>query len=363
MLLSSHGDEFNAGQFRIPLLISISAGGGCWLWGVGRALKPADPIGLNRLRNVSEVSGFPLVAVIGPTGSGKSELALGIARELDGEIVNCDSLQVYRHLDIGTAKLFPEERGGIPHHLLDILNPDEVFTAGEYARVARPVLRDIAGRGRLPIVVGGTGFYLRALIEGLFPGPTRNETLRRRLARREANHPGWLHGLLGRCDPPSAGRIHVTDVQKLIRAVEVLLATRRPLSSWFAEPRDALEGFRVLKLGLDPPRAALYERLDARCARMFEGGLLEEVRRILAMGYPPDSKALNSHGYRQAVQLILGKMETGEALNDARRDTRRYAKRQWTWFRREADVHWLRGFGEEWELQQEALRKIRQFKS
>ncbi len=310
---------------------------------------------------MSEASGSPLVAVVGPTGSGKSELALGIAKELDGEIVNCDSLQVYRHLDIGTAKLLSHERRGIPHHLLDILNPDQVFGAGEYARMARPLLRDIAGRGRLPVIAGGTGFYLRALLEGLFPGPARSETLRRRLARREAKHAGWLHRLLARYDPTSAARIHATDVQKLIRAVEVLIETRRPLSSWFAEPRDALEGFRVLKIGLDPPRATLYERLDARCARMFEGGLLEEVRRVLEMGYPPESKGLQSHGYRQAVRMIQGKMDPGEALNSACRDTRRYAKRQWTWFRRDPDVHWLRGFGEEPELLKEALKEIQRF--
>lgn len=304
-----------------------------------------------------------LVAVVGPTGSGKSELALGIATELDGEIVNCDSLQVYRYLDIGTAKLLPHERRGIPHHLLDILNPDQGFAAGEYARVARPVLNDIAARGRLPVVAGGTGFYLRALLDGLFPGPSRNETLRRRLARREASHPGWLHRLLAKFDAVSAARIHASDVQKLIRAVEVLLQTRRPLSSWFAEPRDALEGFRVVKIGLDPPREALYERLDTRCAHMFEGGLLDEVRRVLEMGYPPESKALQSHGYRQAVQMIQGKLEPDEALHYARRDTRRYAKRQWTWFRGDAGVQWLTGFGEEPELLGRALEKIREIKT
>lgn len=304
---------------------------------------------------------MPLVAVIGPTGSGKSELALNIAAELDGEIVNCDSLQIYRYLDIGTAKVLPHERRGIPHHLLDLLNPDEVFAAGEYARVARPLLREIAARGRLPVVAGGAGFYLRALIDGLFPGPTRSDKLRRRLARRERNRPGWLHGLLARYDPPSAERIHATDVQKLIRAAEVLLETKRPLSSWFAEPRDALEGFRVLKIGLDPPRTALYERLDARCARMFEGGLLDEVRRVMEMGFPPDSKALQSHGYRQAVQVIEGTLDLKKALYLAQRDTRRYAKRQWTWFRRDQEVRWLRGFGDDPEVLEGALKEVRGF--
>jgi tRNA dimethylallyltransferase len=302
-----------------------------------------------------------LVAVVGPTGAGKSELALRIAGDFDGEVVNCDSLQVYRHLDIGTAKLLPGERRGIPHHLLDILNPDQVFTAGEYARAARPVVEEIAGRGRLPVVVGGTGFYLRALLEGLFPGPTRNETLRRRLARREAWRPGWLHRMLVRFDPASAARIHPGDVQKLIRAVEVLLATRRPLSSWFADGRDALQGFRVLKLGLDPPRAALYERLDERCARMFDAGLVEEVRGILALGYPKESKALEAHGYRQAVQVIAGDLDLAEALYHARRNTRRYAKRQLTWFRRDPEVRWLRGFGGDAPVQESARAEVSDF--
>ncbi|HOQ44282.1 MAG TPA: tRNA (adenosine(37)-N6)-dimethylallyltransferase MiaA [Bryobacteraceae bacterium] len=310
---------------------------------------------------MGEGTAIPLVAIVGPTGSGKSELALNIAAELDGEIVNCDSLQVYRYLDIGTAKVLPHERRGIPHHLLDLLNPDEVFAAGEYARLARPLLREIAARGRLPVVAGGAGFYLSALIDGLFPGPTRSDKLRRRLARRERNHPGWLHRLLARYDPPSAGRIHATDVQKLIRAVEVLLETRRPLSSWFAEPRDALEGFRVLKIGLDPPRDALYERLNARCARMFESGLLDEVRRVLDMGYPPDSKALQSHGYRQAVQVLEGTLDLKKALYIAQRDTRRYAKRQWTWFRRDQEIRWLRGFGDDPEVLEGALKEVREF--
>jgi tRNA dimethylallyltransferase len=302
-----------------------------------------------------------LVAVVGPTGAGKSELALRIAAEFDGEVVNCDSLQLYRYLDVGTAKLLPPERRGIPHHLLDLLDPDQVFTAGEYARVARPVLREIAARGRLPVVAGGTGFYLRALLDGLFPGPTGDERLRGRLMRRETRHPGWLHRMLLRFDPASAARIHRGDAQKLVRAVEVLLATRRTLSSWFGDGRDALAGFRVCKLGLDPPRAALYERLDERCQRMFDRGLVEEVRRVLAMGFPPESKALEAHGYRQAVQVIAGELDLAEALYHARRNTRRYAKRQWTWFRRDPEVHWLRGFGSDTPVQALALAELREF--
>jgi tRNA dimethylallyltransferase len=301
-----------------------------------------------------------LVAVVGPTGAGKSELALRIAQEFDGEIVNCDSLQIYRHLDIGTAKLPPEQRRGIPHHLIDIAEPDEVFSAGEYARRARQVLREIAARGRLPVVCGGTGFYLRALLEGLFPGPERDEALRQRLAAREARRPGLLHRLLRRLDPVSAGRIHPSDKQKLIRAVEVCLLLGRPLSEAFALGREPLEGFRVLKIGLDPPREALYQKLNERCRKMFESGLVEETRRILELGYAADVKPLHSHGYRQAVQVLRGELTYEQALYYAQRDTRRYAKRQWTWFRRESGVVWFRGFGEDPAIQAAVLGRVRQ---
>jgi len=303
-----------------------------------------------------------LVAVLGPTGSGKSELALDLAERFHGEIVNCDSLQVYRYLDIGTAKLPPGERRGVPHHLIDIVDPSRVFTAGEYARLARQALGEITARGVLPILAGGTGFYLRALLDGLFPGPERNDRLRARLARRESRHPGWLHRLLARFDPQAAGRIPSADVQKLIRAVEVLLVTRKPVSEWFSEQgRDPLRGYRVLKLGLDPPRAALYERLNARCAGMFTGGLVEEVRGVLARGIPPDAKALEAHGYRQALQVIQGKMQLDEAVALAQRNTRHYAKRQWTWFRRDPEIRWLAGFGGDPAVVNEAISLTEEF--
>jgi tRNA dimethylallyltransferase len=310
---------------------------------------------------VSESGAAALVAVVGPTGSGKSDLALHLAEACGGEIVNCDSLQVYRHFDIGTAKVLPDERRGIPHHLIDVLDPDEIFTAGEYARRARAVLEEITGRGRLPVVAGGTGLYLRACLEGLFAGPPRDEPLRLRLAERQARRPGSLHRLLTRFDPPAAARIHAGDVQKLIRALEVCLVTRRPLSSWFAERRERLEGYRVLRLGLDPPREALYRRLDERCSRMFDSGLVDEVRRILALGYAPTIKPLESHGYRQALQVLQGELVIEEALSCARRNTRRYAKRQWTWFRREPGIVWLRGFGEDPGVREAAVRSVAEF--
>ncbi len=303
----------------------------------------------------------PLVAITGPTGSGKSDTALRVAEEFDGEVINCDSLQVYRHFDIGTAKLTPEERRGITHHLIDIVDPDEPFTAGEYARRARAALAEVSSRGRLPVVAGGTGFYLRALLEGLFSGPSRNEELRKRLLAREAKRPGSLHRLLRRFDPASAERIHSRDVHKVVRAVEVCLLSRRPISVVFAEGRNRLEGYRALKIGLTPPRDELYRRVDLRCQKMFEAGLVEEVRRILSLGFPPDSKPLESHGYRQALQYIRGDLSLNEAVFHAQKNTRRYAKRQWTWFRQERDLEWFPGFGDQPSVQEAVLERIRAF--
>jgi tRNA dimethylallyltransferase len=303
----------------------------------------------------------PLVAVVGPTGSGKSELALDIAQRFHGEIINADSLQVYRHFDIGTAKLQPAERRGIPHHLIDIVEPDQVFTAGEFARQAREAISGISSRGRLPILAGGTGFYLRALLDGLFEGPERDQTLRDRLALREKRRPGSLHRLLRRFDAASAGRIHANDVPKVTRALEVCLLTRRPVSELFRQGRDALQGYRTLKLGLLPDRDELYRRLDVRCARMFEGGLIEEARHILALGFADTCKPFESHGYRQSLQFIRGELGLRDAVFYAQRNTRHYAKRQITWFRRERDLEWLRGFGGEDAMRESALVRVQEF--
>ena len=291
------------------------------------------------------VTDLPLIAVAGPTGSGKSDLAIAIAQEFCGEVVNCDSLQVYRYFDIGTAKLPLAERGSVPHHLIDILNPDEVFTAGEFARRARETIAEISGRGRLPIVAGGTGFYLRALIDGLFEGPERDDGLRARLAAREAKRPGSLHKLLGRLDKAAARKIHANDVPKVTRALEVCLLTRRPVTELHQEGRDALQGYRVLKLALGPNRDALYERLDARCAAMFSCGLIEEVKEILERGYAETCKPFESHGYKQTLQLLRGELSLHNAIFYAQRNTRNYAKRQMTWFRREQGAEWISGFG------------------
>jgi tRNA dimethylallyltransferase len=303
----------------------------------------------------------PMVAVAGPTGSGKSDLALAIAERFGGEVVNCDSLQVYRYFNIGTAKLPVEERRGIPHHLMDVFNPDELFTAGEYARMARETVAGITARGHLPIVVGGTGFYLRALLDGLFEGPSRDQPLRDRLAARETRRPGSLHRLLTRFDAEAARKIHANDVPKVTRALEVCLVTRRPVSELFREGRDALRGYRTLKLGLFPDRDALYDRLNERCARMFECGLVEEVRHILSLGYAESCKPFESHGYKQTLQLLRGELNLRDAIFYAQRNTRNYAKRQVTWFRREQGLEWLKDFGDADVVREHTMMRVTDF--
>jgi len=300
-----------------------------------------------------------LPIVLGPTGSGKSELAIHIALAVSGEVVNCDSLQIYRRFDIGTAKLPLAERRGVPHHLIDIVDPADVFTAGAYAQAARAILSQIAQRGHVPIVVGGTGFYLRALLDGLFPGPTRDQPLRDRLDRRETGRPGSLHRLLSRLDPQAAARIHSNDRPKLIRALEVRLLRGKPISAMFQEGRDPLTGFRPVKIGLSPPRDLLYERLNARAVRIFHSGLIEEVRAILASGVPPDAKPFESLGYSQALDVLQGRLTEQEAIASTQQQTRCYAKRQTTWFRKEHGVHWIEGFGDDPVIQQQILSIIR----
>ena len=302
-----------------------------------------------------------VIAILGPTGSGKSNLALCVAAEFSGEVVNCDSLQIYRYFDIGTAKLPAGQRHGIPHHLIDILDPDQLFTAGEYARTARGVLAEISGHGRLPVVVGGTGFYLRALFDGLFSGPERDQALRDRLAERERRRPGSIHRLLRRFDPQAARRIHPNDVPKLTRALEVCLLTRRPVTEIYQEGRDDLHGYETLKIGLSPPREPLYARLDQRAEHMFQTGLIEEVRGILTRGFTASAKPFESHGYRQAIQLLNGELNLAQAVYYAQRNTRRYAKRQMTWFRQEPGIEWFTGFGDEPQTQQAVIDRVRAF--
>ena len=299
-----------------------------------------------------------LPVIVGPTGSGKSDLALHMASDLGGEIVNCDSLQVYRGFDIGTAKVPAAQRRGIPHHLIDAIGPGQLFTAGDYARLAEAALREIAGRGRIPVLAGGTGFYLRALLDGLFPGPSRDETLRTRLERREEIRAGSLHRILKRLDPAAAARIHPNDKNKTMRALEVRLIEGRPLTSLFERGRAPLTGFRPIKLGLDPPRELLYSRLNARASTIFERGLVDEVRRLLVAGVARGAKPFESLGYKQALQVVEGSLTLEQALESAQLETRRYAKRQITWFRKEHDVHRLPGFGDDPRMQAAALALV-----
>jgi tRNA dimethylallyltransferase len=278
-----------------------------------------------------------------------------MASDLGGEIVNCDSLQVYRGFDIGTAKVPAAQRRGIPHHLIDAIEPGQLFTAGDYARLAEAALREIAGRGRIPVLAGGTGFYLRALLDGLFPGPSRDETLRTRLERREEIRAGSLHRILKRLDPAAAARIHPNDKNKTMRALEVRLIEGRPLTSLFERGRAPLTGFRPIKLGLDPPRELLYSRLNARASTIFERGLVDEVRRLLVAGVARGAKPFESLGYKQALQVVEGSLTREQALESTQLETRRYAKRQITWFRKEQGMHWLPGFGDDSRAQAEAL--------
>jgi tRNA dimethylallyltransferase len=313
-----------------------------------------------RTANGGFAAGEPLaVLLLGPTGSGKTALSLALGERFNGEIVSCDSVAVYRGMDLGAAKPTQEERARLPHHLINVADPDQPFTAGEYSRQARAALREIASRGRLPIVTGGTGLYLRALTEGLFAAPQRQHELRARLEgsldrSRQKGAENWLHRLLRRLDPASAERIHANDTPKLIRAIELCLTARKPLSQMLADQekaRDPLIGFRLLRIGLNPPRQALphreglYDRLNRRAAAMFSAGLVEETR-ALHDRYGP-VKALDSLGYRQALTVLNGKESLPHAVAAAQQGHRNYAKRQLTWFRREPEVHWIEGFGDE----------------
>ncbi|MGA9416897.1 MAG: tRNA (adenosine(37)-N6)-dimethylallyltransferase MiaA [Terriglobales bacterium] len=314
-----------------------------------------------------------VVAVLGPTASGKTALALAIARRFHGEIVNCDSVAMYREFEIGTAKPSAAERAEIPHHLLDCVDPLADVSAGEYARQARQILSEIAQREipshaadrseneqqrRLPIVSGGTGLYLRALLEGLFPGPQRSEDLRSKLrARAGKRGAGHLHRILRRLDAAAADRIHANDIPKVIRAIEVCLTSRRNMTELWQQGREPLRGFRILRLGLNPEREALYARINQRAAKMFDEGLIAETERLVAK-YGDQARPLVSLGYKQAVQFLRGEIDRKSVLAAAQQAHRNYAKRQITWFRREPDVHRLAGFGDDLAIQAEAIALV-----
>ncbi len=299
---------------------------------------------------------LPLVAVIGPTASGKSALGVWLAERLGGEVVACDSTQLYRGFDIGTAKPSASERRGIPHHLIDILGPEEEATAGGYRQSALSILKDLRRRDRLPVFTVGTGLYLRALLEGLAEVPQRSEELRARLrASAEEHSPGYLHRLLERLDPEAAGKIAPADEQKLLRAIEVCVLARKPISEVHRAGRVPLEGWRVLKIGLIPPREKLNERIHSRTNAMLERGWLLETRALLASGLGQEAKPFDFIGYRELRGVVQEKISLAEAREAIQQATRRYAKRQITWFRKESGVRWFPGFGDDPGVQAGAI--------
>jgi tRNA dimethylallyltransferase len=306
---------------------------------------------------------YPLVAIVGPTASGKSELGLDLAQRFSGEIVNYDSVQIFRHMNIGTAKPTPEERQRVPHHMIDVREPIDVFTAGDYQREARFVIGQIRERQNVPILIGGTGLYLRALTEGLFNGPARSLYWRNRLEmigeRKGLTH---LHRLLSRLDPPAALRIAERDRPKIIRALEVRLETGKALTEHLSrEPRQPLTGFNTIYVGLNPSRADLYRRIDERVQRMFAMGLVDEVRQLLANGIPRSAKAFEAIGYRHVLADLDSCIDREETIRIIQRDTRRYAKRQMTWFRNQPNVTWFDGPGDDEEIKNRARQFVQPF--
>ena len=297
----------------------------------------------------------PLVVILGPTASGKSSLAIRLAQQLDGEILVCDSTQVYRHFDIGTAKVPLAERQGIAHRLIDLVEPKEIFTAGEYRRQALMVLTEVSQRGKLPILTAGTGLYLRALLEGLADAPERSEELRARLrAKAQLHGADYLHRTLARLDPENARRISPRDTQKVIRAIEMRILAGKPVAEIHRAGRNSLEGYQVQKIGLSPPRAALYARIDARTVAMLGDGWLDEVRK-LSSSVPPDAKPFQFIGYPELLAHLAGRLTIEAAIKKIQLATRQFAKRQLTWFRKEPSVHWLPGFGDDPEVGAAAL--------
>ena len=304
---------------------------------------------------------LPLVAVVGPTASGKSALGAWLAEQFGGEVLACDSTQLYCGFDIGTAKPGSAERRGIPHHLIDVLTPTDEATAGGYRQLALTVLENLRSRGRLPILTVGTGLYLRALLEGLADVPQRSEELRIRLrASAEAHAPGHLHRILARLDPEAAGKIAAADEQKLIRAIEVCVLARRPVSEVHRAGRSPLAGWRALKIGLKPPREVLYERIQARTEAMLQHGWMEEVRGLMASGLPENAKPFDFIGYRELREVLRGEKNLEEVRSAIQRATRRYSKRQLTWFRKDPGVRWFAGFGDDLQLQREVFAWLSQ---
>src|SRR5213593_3160378 len=287
------------------------------------------------------------LAVVGPTATGKSALALALAERYDGEIINCDSTAVYRGFDIGTDKIAPADRRGIPHHLIDIVDPTDEYTAAQYARDAAAIIRDVHARGRLPVLAGGTGFYFRALTRGLFPGPGRNPGLRQRLESiAERRGVAFLHRLLRKIDPGSARRIQPRDLKRLVRALEVFFLTGRPLTAHFADTASPIADLEVLAVGLRLPAARISERVTRRVDQQFARGLLDEIRTLLARGIPEDARPFGGLVYRQALEHLHGVRDEPSTRALIAQENRRYARRQLIWFRKEPNLRWFDGPGE-----------------
>jgi len=301
-----------------------------------------------------------VVAIVGPTASGKSTLAIEVALRLNGEIINCDSVQVYKEIEIATAKVPLAERKGIPHHLIDFVSPMVNYTAGEWAREAAQVIEEIQDRGKMPLLVGGTGFYLRALRRPFFTSPQTDASLRERITQvRERRGPEYLHRLLKRVDPLAALRFFPRDWPRVQRALEVRLQTGRSITEQLDERPEPHESTRRLRiLALTPPRKELYQRINQRTERHFAAGLVDEVKTLLDKGVPAHSNALGAHGYRRVVEFLQSRRTLESAIEQTSLDVRHYAKRQLTWFRHEADVEWIPGFGEENEVLGSVLERL-----
>jgi tRNA dimethylallyltransferase len=301
-----------------------------------------------------------IIAIVGPTASGKSELGIALALRLNGEIVNCDSVQVYREIQIATAKVPVQERRGVPHHLIDFVSPGKTFTAADWARAAIQKIEEIESQGRRPLLVGGTGFYLRALRQPFFPSPATDEELRARLTRiRQRRRPEHLHRILRRLDPTEANKLNPHDWPRVQRAIEFYLQTREPISRQKRlRPQPPALARRIRIIALNPPRAELYARINKRTENHFAEGLVEEVRRLLNEDVPPNSSALGAHGYRRVVEFLNGERDLASAVEQTKLDVRHYAKRQVTWFRREPGVEWIEGFGDHAEVQQRVFERL-----
>ena len=300
-----------------------------------------------------------LVAIVGPTATGKSALGIAIARQFGGEVVACDSTAVYRGFDIGTDKVPVAEQHGIPHHMVDVADPTEEYSAALYAREAAAVVRDITARGRLPILVGGTGLYYRALTRGFFPGPSRNADVRARLERLAARRgPERLHTLLGRVDPESAVRIQPRDLKRLVRALEVFHLTRRPLTAHFADTQSPLPEYEVTSFALQIPAEATAERVARRVDEQFARGLLDEIRGILAAGVPSTAHPFTGLVYRQALEHLQGVRGEPETRALIVRENRKYSRRQLLWFRKEPNLQWIHAAGERDETLHEVARAL-----